>query len=106
MQAAWFAAKVKGSYLQAQFHRLSARRGAKKAIIAVAASMLTAAWHRLRDGTEWHDLGATHFDRANAIKTAKCLIRRLGRSGTPCGPHRLGRLRFISGIVRWGCVGV
>jgi len=43
VQAAWAAVRTKGSYLQAQFHRLRARRGAKKAIVAVAASMLTAA---------------------------------------------------------------
>ena len=56
VQAAWAAVKVKGGYLQAQFHRLRARRGAKKAIMAVAASMLTAAWHMLRNrpnGTTW-----------------------------------------------------
>lgn len=81
VQAAWAAVKVKGSYLQAQFHRLRARRGAKKAIIAVAASMLTAAWHMLRDGTEWQDLGAVHFDRADAKKTADRLIRRLQQIG-------------------------
>ena len=81
VQAAWAAVKVKGSYLQAQFHRLRARRGAKKAIIGVAASMLTAAWHMLRDGTEWHDLGAAHFDRADAQKTANRLIRRLQQIG-------------------------
>ncbi len=81
VQAAWAAIKVKGSYLQAQFHRLRARRGAKKAIIAVAASMLTAIWHMLRDGTEWHDLGAAHFDRADAQKTATRLIRRLQQMG-------------------------
>jgi len=81
VQAAWAAVKVKGSYLQAQFHRIRARRGAKKAIIAVAASMLTAAWHMLRDGTEWHDLGAAHFDRADATKTANRLIRRLQQIG-------------------------
>ena len=81
VQAAWAAVKVKGSYLQAQFHRIRARRGAKKAIIAVAASMLTAAWHMLRDGTEWHDLGAAHFDRADAHKTANRLIRRLQQIG-------------------------
>src|SRR5439155_21850150 len=56
VQAAWAAVRVKGTYLQAQFHRIRARRGAKKAIIAVAASMLTAVWHMLRDGTEWHEL--------------------------------------------------
>ena len=81
VQAAWAAIKVKGSYLQAQFHRLRARRGAKKAIIGVAASMLTAAWHMLRNGTEWHDLGAAHFDRADTVKTANRLIRRLQQIG-------------------------
>ena len=70
-----------GSYLQAQFHRLRARRGTKKAIVAVAASMLTAAWHMLRDGTEWQDLGAAHFDRADARKTANRLIQRLQQLG-------------------------
>jgi hypothetical protein len=81
IQAAWAAVKVKGSYLQAQFHRIRARRGAKKAIVAVAASMLTAAWHMLRDGTEWQDLGAAHFDRADAARTANRLIRRLQQIG-------------------------
>lgn len=81
VQAAWAAVKVKGGYLQAQFHRLRARRGAKKAIMGVAASMLTAAWHMLRDGTEWVDLGAAHFDRADATKTANRLIKRLQQIG-------------------------
>ena len=81
VQAAWAAVKVKGSYLQAQFHRVRARRGAKKAIIAVAASMLTAIWHMLRDGTEWRELGAAYFDRADAKKTATRLIRRLQQIG-------------------------
>lgn len=81
VQAAWAAIKVKGGYLQAQFHRLRARRGAKKAIMGVAASMLTAAWHMLRNQTEWHDLGAAHFDRADATKTANRLIRRLQQIG-------------------------
>ena len=81
VQAAWAAIKVKGSYLQAQFHRLRARRGAKKAIIGVAASMLSAAWHMLRDGTEWKELGAAHFDRADATKTANRLIKRLQQLG-------------------------
>lgn len=43
----------KDSYLRAQFHRLRARRGAKKAIVAVAASMLTAAYHMLKNGVEY-----------------------------------------------------
>ena len=81
VQCAWAAVRVKGSYLQAQFHRIRARRGAKKAIIAVAASMLTAIWHMLRNGTEWRELGAAYFDRADAKKTASRLIRRLQQIG-------------------------
>jgi transposase len=81
VQAAWAAVRVKGGYLQALFHRIRARRGAKKAIIAVAASMLTAIWHMLRDGTKWQDLGANHFDRANTQKTANRLIRQLQQLG-------------------------
>lgn len=81
VQAAWAAVRVKGSYLQAQFHRLRARRGAKKAIIAVAASMLTAAWHMLRNQTDWRDLGATHFDRSDRKKTVNRLLKRLHQLG-------------------------
>src|SRR5208282_4745932 len=51
IQCAWEAARKNGSYLQAQFHRLRSRRGSKKAIGALAASILTAAYHMLKDGT-------------------------------------------------------
>jgi transposase len=51
--AAWAAVRVKNGYLQAQFLRLRSRRGAKKAILAVAASMLTAIWHMLKHGVEY-----------------------------------------------------
>ena len=57
VQAAWAATRKNGSYLQAQFRRLKGRRGPKKAIVAVAASMLTAAYFMLRDETDYHDLG-------------------------------------------------
>ena len=43
--------------------------------------MLTAAWHMLRDGTEWHDLGAAHFDRADRTKTVNRLLARLRQLG-------------------------
>ena len=61
--------------------RLRARRGAKKAIIAVAASMLTAAWHMLRNRTDWHDLGAAYFDHADRQKTINRLLKRLRQLG-------------------------
>jgi len=81
IQAAWAAAAKRNSYHRAQFLRLKARRGPKKAIIAVAASMLTAAYHMLRDGTEFEDLGADHFDRRDREKVAKRLTRRLEQLG-------------------------
>ncbi|MBB5049668.1 hypothetical protein HNR60_004450 [Rhodopseudomonas rhenobacensis] len=48
---------------RALFFRLQSRRGPQKAICAVAASMLTAIYHILKDGSEHHDLGAAYFDR-------------------------------------------
>lgn len=75
--AAWAAVRVKDSYLRAQFLRLKSRRGAKKAIIAVAASMLTACYFMLRDGVEYSDLGADHFARHDKGKTIGRLVKRL-----------------------------
>ena len=57
VQAAWAAVRKKHSYLNAQFQRLRSRRGPRKAICAVAASMLTAAYHMLGDGTFYADPG-------------------------------------------------
>ena len=81
IQCAWAAARKNGSYLQAQFPRLRARRGAKKAIGAVAASILTAAYHMLKNGTLYHDLGPDHFDRRAKTVQTKRLPTRLQRLG-------------------------
>jgi transposase len=75
--AAWAAVRTKDSYLRAQFLRIKARRGAKKAILAVAASMLNASYFILRDHVDYRDLGAHHFDRFDRRKTARRLVRRL-----------------------------
>jgi transposase len=77
IQCAWAATRVKGSYLQAQYLRLRSRRGAKKAIGAVAASMLTAAYHMLNNGTLYEDLGAGHFDQRAKGKQVARLVNRL-----------------------------
>ena len=81
IQCAWAAARKKDSYLQAQFHRLRARRGAKKAIGAVAASILTAAYHMLKNGTLYHDLGPDHFDNRAKAKHVDRLVHRLRNLG-------------------------
>jgi len=57
------ATRTKHGRLRAQFVRIKSRRGAKKAILAVASSMLTAAHFILRDGVEYHGLGAHHFEQ-------------------------------------------
>lgn len=77
VQAAWAAARKKDSYFHAQYLRLKSRRGPKKAILAVAASMLTAVYHMLRDGVEFQDLGADYFAHHDKTQIAKRLLRRL-----------------------------
>jgi transposase len=77
VQAAWGAARSKNSYFHAQFLRLKSRRGPKKAIVAVAASMLTAIYYMLRDGVEFCDLGSQHFTQHDKAQIAKRLLRRL-----------------------------
>lgn len=81
IQCAWAASRTKGSYLQAQYHRLRSRRGPKKAICAVAASILTAAYHMLKNGTYYEDLGSGHFDRRAKQKHILRLVQRLQNLG-------------------------
>lgn len=81
VQCAWAASRTKGSYFQAQYHRLRARRGSKKAVCAVAASLLTTAYHMLKNGTVYQDLGADHFDPHNKQRHALRLLKRLENLG-------------------------
>ena len=81
IQCAWAASRSKGSYLQAQYLRIRSRRGPKKAVGAVAASILTAAYHMLKNGTLYQDLGANHFDRRAKGKHALRLVNRLQSLG-------------------------
>src|SRR5262245_19213380 len=81
VQCAWAAARKKNSYFQALFLRLRARCGPKKAVIAVAASLLTTAYHMLSDGTCYQDLGADHFTRHNPARTAAKLANRIRNLG-------------------------
>jgi transposase len=84
VQCAWAAARKKDSYLRAQFQRLRQKRGPKKAICAVAASMLTAIWHMLRDGTFWRDLGPDHFHRRSPEQQAHHLAQQIAKLGFTC----------------------
>jgi transposase len=81
IQCGWAAKRKKDSYYKAQFFRLQSRRGPQKAICAVAASILTAIYHILKDGTEHRDLGADHFNRRSTEDQAKRLVARLTKLG-------------------------
>jgi transposase len=81
VQAAWCAIRVKDSYPRAQFLRIRSRRGTKKAIVAVAASLLTAVYYMLRDGSAYRDLGSGHFDKHDRTKVARRFVARLTQLG-------------------------
>ena len=105
VQAAWCAVRTKGSYFRVLFLRLKvrvpverdrdfqskvivisgrtlkARRGPKKAIVAVARAILTAVYVMLKRGVAYHDLGPDHFQRTERIRLATRLARRLDELG-------------------------
>jgi transposase len=81
IQCAWAAARTKGCYFQSLYHRLRSRRGAKKAIGAVAASLLTTIYHMLKNGTLYEDLGPNYFDQKAKERQAMRLINRLHTLG-------------------------
>jgi transposase len=76
-QAAWAATKRKGGYLAAQYRQLSARRGKKRAIVALGHTILVAAYHMLKDEVDYRDLGSAYFDRRRRDRTTKHLVSRL-----------------------------
>jgi len=80
-EAANAAARKRNSYPAAQYRRLAARRGKKRAMIAVAHSLIISAYHMLKRGTDYHDLGPTHFDDRDRNGVQKRLVRRLEQLG-------------------------
>lgn len=80
VQAAWAAIRVSGGYFGAQFRRI-ARRGEKRAAVAVAHSLLTVVYHVLKNGVFYQELGAAYFDRLEPDKLARYPVRRLADLG-------------------------
>ncbi len=81
VQAARAAARKRDTYLNAQYHRIAARRGAKRAAVAVAHSIIVIAYEMLSRGTQYQDLGFDYLDRRNKDAIAKRLVRRLKSLG-------------------------
>lgn len=80
-EAAWGASHTKDSYLAAQYRRLAARRGKKRALRAVGHSLLTIIYHLLKEDVEYADLGADFFDRLEPQRLKRYLVKRLEQLG-------------------------
>jgi transposase len=81
VEAAWAAARTKNTYLAAQYRRLAARRGSKRALIALAHTILVIVYHLLRDGTIYQELGGNYFDEHERQTVVRRSVRRLERLG-------------------------
>ena len=80
-EAAWAAGRCKQGYLAAQFRRLAARRGRKRAIVAVAHSIVVIIYHLLTRGTDFADLGGLYFDQRDRERVRRRAVGRLEALG-------------------------
>ena len=80
-QAAWAASRKRDSYLRAQFFRLKSRRGSKKAVVAVAASIITAVYYMLHNEIPYRELGADYFHQRDKEQLTIRMTRRLRELG-------------------------
>jgi transposase len=81
VEASLGAVRTRGSYIKAKYYSLKARLGPKKAMVAVAHKLAIAAYHLLRTGSDYTDLGDGYLDSLRSRRTAKHLVRRLERLG-------------------------
>jgi transposase len=77
VQAAWSAQRANGTYMQAHFRRICARRGAKKAAGAVAHSLFVRCYQMVATGSEYNELGGTYFDQRRKDAVRNRLVKRL-----------------------------
>jgi len=80
-QAAWAASHTKNTYLAAQFRRLAARRGKQRATVAVAHSILVAAFYILKRNEPYREAGGNYFEQVNPTAMRRYLVKRLERLG-------------------------
>ena len=81
VEAGWAASRSKGTYFKAQYHRLAGRRGKKRALIAVGHSILTIAYHIIKNNCTYIELGEDYFDQVNHDAVLKRQVRRLEKLG-------------------------
>jgi hypothetical protein len=73
----WRRQGTRNTYLSSQYHRLAGRRGKKRAVMAVAHSILIIAYHMIQRREPYHELGCDTFDKRRTEVTARRLIKRL-----------------------------
>ena len=88
-EAAYAAGRGKGTYLSSQYHRLAARRGSKKAAIALGHTILVIAHHIMKDHTTCQDLGSDYFDHRQSTRLRTRLVHRLQGLGYDASPTPL-----------------
>lgn len=81
VEVAQAAGRTRNTYLSVQYHRLAARRGAKRAVVAVAHTILLIVYHMLREGTTYRDLGQNYFDEPARHTTVRRAVQRIERLG-------------------------
>ena len=80
-EISWAAARTKNSYPSAQYRRLATHRGKKRALVAVANSLIQVVWHLLTHRRPYADLGADYFEQLNKQRLTQWLVRRLEKLG-------------------------
>ena len=80
VQAAHCASRT-NTYLRAHYARIKSRRGGKRAVIAVAHTLLVACWHMISRNEDFKDLGSDYFEKRQPQKVAEMLVRRLKAMG-------------------------
>jgi transposase len=80
-QAAWAASHTKGTYLAAQYRRLAARRGKKRALVALGHTLLVIVYHTLKHGTTYQELGGDFLEQLEPERLTRQLVRRLEKLG-------------------------
>ena len=110
IQNAWAISHKKDCFLTALYYRVAARRGAKRAAMAVAHRVLMIAYHIMRDGTEYREVGGDYYDRKNPERTARRLTKRLEQIGYKVvltkeskaqTPADIPSRKTLTGTTRW-----
>lgn len=80
-QSAWATSRSKKSYFSAFFHRMAARRGKKRAIVALGHALLVVCYYLLKRQVAFQDLGIDYFDHLNEQRLTRYFVKRLTRLG-------------------------